>query len=46
MRVPDFALLNQSGKRIRLSQFRGKVLVLTFIYTRCPLADFCPRMSS
>jgi protein SCO1/2 len=44
--VPDFALLNQSGKTIHLAQFRGKVVLLTFIYTRCPLADFCPRMSS
>ena len=43
--VPDFVLLNQSGKRISLGQFKGKVLMLTFIYTRCPLADFCPRMS-
>ena len=44
--VPDFHLLNQSGKQIALNQFRGRVLLLTFIYTRCPLADFCPRMSS
>jgi protein SCO1/2 len=43
--VPDFRLLNQSDKQIRLAQFRGKVLLVTFIYTRCPLADFCPRMS-
>jgi protein SCO1/2 len=43
--VPDFALLNQSGKTIHLSQFKGKVVAITFIYTRCPLADYCPRMS-
>jgi protein SCO1/2 len=43
--VPDFKLLNQSGKTIDLKQFHGKVLLLTFIYTRCPLADYCPRMS-
>ncbi len=43
--VPDFALLNQSNEKIHLGQFRGKALLLTFIYTRCPLADFCPRMS-
>ena len=43
--VPDFRLLNQSGRTINISQFRGKVLVATFIYTRCPLADYCPRMS-
>lgn len=43
--VPAFKLLNQSGKTISLDQFHGKVLMLTFIYTRCPLSDFCPRMS-
>lgn len=43
--VPDFKLLNQSGKMIHLAQFHGKVLLLTFIYTRCPLANYCPRMS-
>ena len=43
--VPDFRLLNQSDRIISLSQFKGKVLVATFIYTRCPLADYCPRMS-
>ena len=44
--VPDFHLLNQSGKAIHLGQFRGKAVLLTFIYTRCPLAEFCPKMSS
>ena len=43
--VPDFKLLNQSGRTVSLKQYRGKVVVMTFIYTRCPLADFCPRMS-
>jgi len=43
--VPNFTLLNQSDKKIRLGQFKGKVLVMTFVYTRCPLADYCPRMS-
>lgn len=43
--VPDFKLLNQSDRTIHLAQFKGKVLLLTFIYTRCPLADFCVRMS-
>jgi protein SCO1/2 len=44
--VPDFHLLNQSGKQIHLAQFKGRILLLTFIYTRCPLAEFCPKMSS
>jgi protein SCO1/2 len=44
--VPDFTLINQSGKKISIGQFRGKALLITFIYTRCPLPDYCPLMSS
>src|ERR1017187_5007141 len=44
--VPDFALVNQSGKTINLDQFRGKPLLLMVIYTRCPLPDYCPLMSN
>jgi len=44
--VPDFAFTNQDGKRISVAQYHGKTLVVTFIYTRCPFPDFCPRMSS
>jgi protein SCO1/2 len=40
--VPDFKLRNQDGRVIHLNQFRGKDLLITFIYTRCPLPDFCP----
>lgn len=40
--VPDFTLRNQDGRAIHLDQFRGKALLLTFIYTRCPLPNFCP----
>jgi protein SCO1/2 len=43
--VPDFALVNQDGKRIHLGQYRGKSVLLTFIYTRCPLPDYCPLMT-
>ena len=43
--VPDFSFTNQSGKVISLKQYRGKVLFVTFIYTRCPFPDFCPRLS-
>jgi protein SCO1/2 len=43
--VPDFALVNQDGKTIHFDNYRGKVLLVTFIYTRCPLPDFCPRMN-
>jgi protein SCO1/2 len=40
--VPDFKLTNENGRAIHLDQFRGKALLITFIYTRCPLPDFCP----
>ncbi|HEV7844007.1 MAG TPA: SCO family protein [Pyrinomonadaceae bacterium] len=43
--VPDFSLVNQDGKPIRLQQYKGKALLLTFIYTRCPLPDYCVLMS-
>ncbi|HEY6046909.1 MAG TPA: SCO family protein [Pyrinomonadaceae bacterium] len=44
--TPDFALVNQDGKRIHLAQYKGKALALTFIYTRCPDANQCPLMSA
>jgi protein SCO1/2 len=43
--VPDFKLRNQDGRAIHLGQFRGRALVITFIYTRCPLPNFCPRVT-
>ncbi|HEX3569217.1 MAG TPA: SCO family protein [Acidobacteriaceae bacterium] len=43
--VPDFKLTNQSGRPIHFNQFKGKAVLITFIYTRCPLPDFCPRMN-
>jgi protein SCO1/2 len=43
--VPDFKMRDQDGRPIHLGQFRGKALVLTFIYTRCPSPEFCPRVT-
>ncbi len=43
--VPDFSLVDQRGRPFRLRDFHGKAVVLTFIYTRCPLPNFCPLMS-
>jgi protein SCO1/2 len=45
-RAPDLALINQDGRKIHLSNFAGKALLVTFIYTRCPMPNFCPRLSS
>jgi protein SCO1/2 len=42
--VPDVALVDQDGRPLRLADFRGKAFALTFVYTRCPLPDYCPLM--
>jgi protein SCO1/2 len=44
--APDVKLVNQDGRPIGTRQLRGRALVVTFIYTRCPLPDFCPLMST
>ncbi|HZR39117.1 MAG TPA: SCO family protein [Ktedonobacteraceae bacterium] len=38
--APDFVLTDQYGKQVSLAQFKGKPVVLTFLYTHCP--DVCP----
>lgn len=43
--VPDFKFVNQDSKKISINDFRGKTLIVTFIFTRCPDADMCPAMS-
>lgn len=43
--VPDVQLRDQAGDTVRLSDYRGQALVLTFVYTRCPIPDYCPLMS-
>lgn len=44
--VPDVPLVNQDGKAIQLKDYRGKALLITFIYTRCPLPTACPLITS
>lgn len=44
--APDFTLTNQDSKKISLKDFRGRALAITFIYARCPLPDYCIRMST
>lgn len=44
--VPNYVLKNQDGKDIRIHDYRGKALLLTFIYTRCPLPEYCALMSN
>ena len=42
--APDFKLADQNGTTTSLADYRGKVVVLTFLYTRCP--DECPLIAS
>ncbi|HEY6228255.1 MAG TPA: SCO family protein, partial [Verrucomicrobiae bacterium] len=44
--IPDYAFVNEEGKPIRFSDFKGQALGITFIFTRCPFPTFCPRMTS
>ncbi len=40
--MPDFALYDQTGAVVQSGRFRGKQIMLNFIYTRCPVANMCP----
>jgi len=41
----DFHFTNELGQAVSLGDFRGQALAITFFYTRCPLPDYCPRLS-
>ena len=43
--MPNYHFTNELGQGVDLKDFRGQALAFTFIFTRCPLPDFCPRMS-
>ncbi len=42
--VPDGKFIDQDGKPVTLATFRGSAVIVTFIYTNCPLPTFCPLM--
>ena len=42
--VPDAAFVDQGGRKRRFSDFKGSPVAMTFIYTKCPIATFCPLM--
>lgn len=44
--VPDFSLIDQNRAPVSLTEFTGKVVAITFIYTSCPLPDYCVRLSN
>jgi len=41
--APAFILIDQHGETVNLSQFEGKIVVMTFVYTHCP--DVCPALT-
>jgi protein SCO1/2 len=41
----DYKFTNELGQAVSLNEFRGQALAVTFFYTRCPLPEFCPRLS-
>ncbi|MFT3828482.1 MAG: SCO family protein [Opitutaceae bacterium] len=43
--VPEFALIDQDGSTVTSSALRGRLTVLTFIFTRCPIPEFCPLLA-
>lgn len=43
--MPDYSFTNELGRRINFASYRGRALALTFIFTRCPFPDFCPRVT-
>ena len=43
--LPEFQLVDQNGQQITRETFAGKPLFITFIFTRCPIPNFCPLMS-
>jgi protein SCO1/2 len=44
--IPDVPLVNQDDQIFHLRDYKGKAVLLTFIYTRCPMPTFCPLISS
>ncbi len=44
--IPDFKLTNQDNKSISMKDYKGKALAITFIYSRCPLPEYCIKMST
>ena len=43
--VPDFALTTEKGDRLTTADLKGRATAVTFIFTRCPVPEFCPLMS-
>jgi protein SCO1/2 len=44
--IPDVVMFDQEDKTFHLRDYKGKAVLLTFIYTRCPMPTFCPLITS
>jgi protein SCO1 len=44
--IPDFTLVDQTRQDVTFSRLAGKVVAITFIYTSCPLPNYCFRLSN
>jgi protein SCO1/2 len=44
--LPEYHFTNELGQAVSTGQFKGEVVGITFIFTRCPLPNFCPKMTS
>ncbi len=43
-RLPDYRFIDETGTPVKLSDYRGGPLALTFVFTRCPVPEYCPAM--
>ncbi len=43
--LKDFKFTNELGRPVSLNDFRGQALAITFFFTRCPIPEYCPRLS-
>lgn len=43
--LPNYRFTNELGRAVSFDDYKGKALALTFIFTRCPIPEFCPLMS-
>ena len=44
--APEFVLMDQLNRPVRMSELRGKLVALNFLYTRCPMPEVCPRLAA
>ncbi|MCB1205529.1 MAG: SCO family protein [Verrucomicrobiae bacterium] len=42
--LPEVAFLDETGAEVRISDFKGMPVALTFVFSRCPVPEYCPRM--